>query len=83
MPRIARVVAANYPHHITQRGNNRADVFFDDDDRHCYLQLLKRYCEKTNTSIWGIKGTLVLCELIVGGDSSRHCSGWTGEQTLL
>ncbi len=30
-----------------------------------------------------IKGTLVLCERIVGGDFSRHCSGWTGEQTLL
>ena len=31
MPRIARVCAAGYPHHITQRGNNKEKVFFDDE----------------------------------------------------
>ena len=31
MPRIARSVAVDYPHHVMQRGNNRATVFFDDD----------------------------------------------------
>jgi putative transposase len=29
------------PHHITQRGNNRQDVFFVDDDRRVYLSILK------------------------------------------
>jgi len=29
-------------HHITQRGNNRQDVFFVDDDRRKYLEVLKR-----------------------------------------
>jgi len=33
MPRVARIIAPQYPHHITQRGNNRADVFFDDKDQ--------------------------------------------------
>jgi|GEM_PF-7079270 len=33
MPRIARAVAVDYPHHITHRGNNRQDIFFVDDDR--------------------------------------------------
>jgi len=28
------------PHHITQRGNNRQDVFFVDDDRRVYLDIL-------------------------------------------
>jgi putative transposase len=51
MSRIARVVAANHPHHITRRGNNRADVFFDDEDRRCRLQILQQYCEKAGTSI--------------------------------
>jgi len=37
MPRIAQVVVPGLPHHITQRGNRRADVFFDDDDRRRYL----------------------------------------------
>ena len=46
MPRIARVIATQYPHHITQRGNNRAIVFFDDEDRQTYLKLLAVYAEK-------------------------------------
>jgi len=30
---MARIVAPGEPHHISQRGNNRQDVFFVDDDR--------------------------------------------------
>lgn len=52
MPRIARVCAVDYPHHITQRGNNRADVFFDDEDRRFYLDTLKHYSKKWNVDIW-------------------------------
>ena len=33
MPRIARIVIPDVPYHVTQRGNNREDVFFGDDDR--------------------------------------------------
>ncbi len=46
MPRIARVCAVGYPHHITQRGNNKERVFFDYEDRRFYLEVLKRYKEK-------------------------------------
>ena len=52
MPRIARIIAPGYPHHITQRGNNRATVFFDDDDRHLYLKLLGNYAHKHRVQIW-------------------------------
>jgi putative transposase len=52
MPRIARIIAPHYPHHITQRGNNRADVFFDDEDKTIYLSLLKDYSEKWSVEIW-------------------------------
>ena len=59
MPRTARVVIPGQPHHVTQRGNNRNDVFFVDDDRRVYLELLKErsaqfglevvgYCLMTN-----------------------------------
>ena len=59
MPRIARTVIPGVMHHITQRGNNRQDVFFVDDDRRTYLDILKResarhglkihaYCLMTN-----------------------------------
>lgn len=46
MPRIARAVAVECPHHITQRGNNRQDIFFVDDDRRVFLELLKEQSDK-------------------------------------
>ena len=52
MPRIARIIAPGYPHHITQRGNNRATVFFDDEDRQTYLKLLAGYAHKHSLQIW-------------------------------
>jgi putative transposase len=51
MPRIARIVAPHYPHHVTQRGNNLADVFFDDGDKAAYLSILKNYREKLGVEI--------------------------------
>jgi len=39
MARLARVVVPNVPHHLTQRGNRREDVFFDDAGRQRYLGL--------------------------------------------
>jgi len=41
MPRFARIVVPGAAHHITQRGNNRQDVFFVEDDYRAYLRLLK------------------------------------------
>ncbi len=46
MPRKARIVLDGTGHHITQRGNNRQDVFFVDDDRRVYLSILKEQSEK-------------------------------------
>lgn len=46
MPKIARSVAAGFPHHVIQRGNNREKVFFDTEDREKYLELLKKYSDK-------------------------------------
>ena len=43
MPRIARIIAIDYPHHIVQRGNNRQQIFFDDQDYGFYRKLLKKY----------------------------------------
>jgi putative transposase len=59
MSRMARIVIPKIPHHITQRGNNRQDVFFVDDDRTTYLSILREqssqygmlidgYCLMTN-----------------------------------
>jgi len=46
MPRLARTVFAKVPHHVTQRGNRREDVFLTDDDREVYLAWLAQYCQQ-------------------------------------
>lgn len=51
MPRLARTVFANVPHHITQRGNRRENVFFTDDDRNHYLNWLATYCDRHKVDI--------------------------------
>ncbi|MCA9250036.1 MAG: transposase [Phycisphaerales bacterium] len=51
MPRTARIVIPHLPHHITQRGNNRQDVFFVDDDRHRYLDMLQAKAEQYGLTI--------------------------------
>jgi putative transposase len=53
MPRLARVVAVGSAHHITQRGNNRQDVFFVDDDRRVYLELLKDHADRYGLDVIG------------------------------
>lgn len=52
MPRMARVVIPDAPHHITQRGNRSEDVFFKDVDRLRYLKLLGEYAAKHDLAIW-------------------------------
>ncbi len=44
MARLARVVAPGIPHHVTQRGNRRQQVFFGDDDYLAYRTLLAESC---------------------------------------
>ncbi|MHC4258588.1 MAG: transposase [Planctomycetota bacterium] len=53
MPRTARIVVPDVPHHITQRGNNRQDVFFVDDDRRVYLSILKEQSEHYGLELLG------------------------------
>ncbi len=43
MPRMARAVVAGIPHHVTQRGNRREEVFFGEADFRRYLSLLEEY----------------------------------------
>jgi len=52
MPRVARIVVPGFPHHITQRGNNRQAVFFTDEHRILYLELLKKHSEQYGLQIW-------------------------------
>jgi putative transposase len=52
MARIARVIAAGIPHHVTQRGNRRQPTFFSDDDYRAYITLLAEWCRKCSVEIW-------------------------------
>ncbi len=51
MPRIARIVGIGYPHHIIQRGNNRQNIFFDQEDKRLYLGWLKKYSLECSCTI--------------------------------
>ncbi len=51
MPRIARAVIPGIAHHVTQRGNRREDIFFEEADRQRYLQLLLEYSSKHGLGI--------------------------------
>lgn len=50
--RIPRIVAADVPHHITQRGNRRQMTFFVDEDYRLYLSLMAEWCQKYTVQVW-------------------------------
>ncbi len=52
MSRVARIVVPGFPHHVTQRGNRRADVFEVDADYEAYLRFLKEYADRRGLAIW-------------------------------
>jgi putative transposase len=52
MARLARVVAVGHPHHVTQRGNRRQQVFFRDEDYEAYLDLMSQWCALLRVEIW-------------------------------
>lgn len=51
MPRRPRVILANVPMHIIQRGNDRRACFVAEEDCFFYLDWLKEYAGKTGCSI--------------------------------
>lgn len=52
MPRTARIVFPNAPHHIIQRGNRNQTVFFNEDDKKVYLELLGHHSSRERVKIW-------------------------------
>ncbi|MBF0248655.1 MAG: transposase [Alphaproteobacteria bacterium] len=53
MARLARIVLPGIPHHVTQRGNGRAQTFFSDADYRYYRDLLVDQCGQHGVSILG------------------------------
>ena len=52
MSRLPRLVIPGHPHHVTQRGNRRAQTFFEDGDYLLYRDLLAEAAHKAGTQIW-------------------------------
>jgi putative transposase len=52
MTRLARIVIPGLPHHVTQRGNRREQVFFSDDDYRFYLDELSLAAKRAKAEIW-------------------------------
>jgi putative transposase len=52
MARLARLVVPGLPHHVTQRGNGRARVFFEDADYALYRGLLAAACDAAEVAVW-------------------------------
>ncbi|HLX60526.1 MAG TPA: transposase [Planctomycetota bacterium] len=52
MARLARIVIPGVPHHVTQRGNRRMNVFDDDSSRLLYLSFFDRYRKAHGVDVW-------------------------------
>jgi putative transposase len=52
MPRTARVAPKGHVYHVLTRGNNRQDVFRDDEGFRQYQNILLRYKEKFNFTLY-------------------------------
>ena len=53
MARPSRFVVPGVAHHVTQRGNYRQKVFYRDEDRQFYLQLLNRFARHYGVALLG------------------------------
>jgi putative transposase len=52
MSRLARIVVPGCPHHVTQRGNRREPIFFEDGDQEVYRDLLAEQTAKHRVGVW-------------------------------
>ncbi len=53
MPRPTRISLAGLVYHIINRGNNRQDVFKDEEDFLTYIKAIKRFKEKYSFKLYG------------------------------
>lgn len=52
MARLARTVVPGLPHHVTQRGNRRAQIFFTAGDAQVYMRILREQVDRYRVEIW-------------------------------
>jgi putative transposase len=54
MARLARIVVVGLPPQVTQRGNRREAIFFEDNDQDIYRDLLTEQTRKAGVEVLGI-----------------------------
>ena len=52
MSRLRRIIVPGIPHHVTQRGNRRQQVFMEDDDYALYRDWLAHACRSNGVEVW-------------------------------
>jgi len=52
MSRLARMVVPGLPHLVTQRGNRREAIFFEDGDQQIYCDMLAEQLGKYSVEVW-------------------------------
>ena len=52
MTRLARIVVPSCPHHVTQRGNRREAIFFEEGDQEIYRDLLAEQIHQGGVEVW-------------------------------
>ncbi len=80
MPRRPRFIVPGIAHHITQRGNNRQQVFRTDEDRCLYLDLLVRHAGRNGITILAyclMTNHVHMVAVPERADSLAHALGWT------
>ena len=86
MPRTARIVVPNSPHHIVQRGHNRQTVFACEDDYRYYLDNLAEWKGKYRCQVFAFCLMTNHVHLVVDpGDDPEALGKWmkrlAGRQT--
>ena len=77
------MVFAGVAHHVTQRGNNRQDVFFVDDDRRVYLSYLKESAARYGLSVSAYCLMTNHIHLVVTPETERSLSKALGRAHLM
>lgn len=52
MGRVARIIVPGVPHHVTQRGSRRQQVFFSEEDYRAYRTLLAEWSADAGLAVW-------------------------------
>ena len=52
MARLSRIIVPDTPHHITQRGNRRQDLFVEPGDYALYRDLMGERCKANGVACW-------------------------------